>query len=251
MNKKVASLLLALPLALWGRPAAAQAPVRFSFGPRVGYKLSTTHFTNHRFFKTSYRPGLEAGVTASLRRGHFALQPAACYVQKGYRLAFVIPGDRVFEALHYRDNTRLDYLVFPLNLAYSQHADGQGWQVFAGPYLGLLLRGRYVSYIAFDYDYTGTPEQWHESRGNVVSERRYEPAHRTNTHIKKVDAGLQGGLGYQYRGFLLQGTYSLGLRNVQYKNFAANVDYGTASIPYYNRSFDLSLAYLFGSKSRQ
>lgn len=248
MKSPLASLLFAL--SLWGIASPAQAQVKFTIGPRVGYHLATAHFTNDRFFKTSYRSGLEAGVTADLRAGHFALQPTVVYAQQGYQLTFVIPGDPVFEALHYRDNTRLDYVSFPLNLAYSQQADGQGWQVFAGPYVSVLLGGRYTSSIAFDYGNTGTPGPAYESNGKVASERNYDPADHATAHTKGVDAGLQGGVGYQHQRVLLQATYSVGLRNVQYKNFAAHVGFGTSGevIPYYNRSFQLSLAYLFGPK---
>jgi hypothetical protein len=251
MKRCLSSLLVSLIFGLWVFPADAQAPLQFSVGPWVGYTSSTTHFTDHEYFKTSYRPGLEVGITASLRVGHFALQPAVCYAQQGYRLAFTIPGDAVFEALRYSGNTRLDYLVFPLSLAYSLRSDGQGWQIFAGPYLGLLLRGRYTSLTAFGFRNTGNFGPDYESAGTVDSERNYDPTNYNTAYTKGTDAGLQGGLGYQYRGFLLQASYSLGLRNIQYKRFAANVNYDDSIFPYYNRSFQFSLAYLFGTKSKR
>jgi hypothetical protein len=239
MKRLLASLLLGSSFCA----CTAQAQVTFTVGPKVGYNLSTTHFTRDNQFKTSYRSGIEAGVVASLRVGHFALQPAALYSQKGYRLDFAIPGDRLTSPLYYSGNTRLDYLAFPINIVYSQHAQGQGWQVFAGPYLGVLLGGRYTSSTAVDVTYAGAV-----TTGKVASESGFDANNSTTTYSKKIDAGLQAGLGYLYRDFLLQATYSLGLRNIHYRDFAANVGYGDLDIPYRNCSFQASLTYLFGSQ---
>jgi hypothetical protein len=233
--------------------ATAQAQVTFAVGPKVGYTLSTTQFAYDNQFKTSYRSGVEAGVVASLRIGHFALQPAALYAQKGYRLDFTIPEERgLTSALYFSGNTRLDYLAFPVNLGYSQHPDGQGWQMFAGPYLGLLLGGRYISSTAIDVSNTGinNPNTGaaYITTGKVKTEGAFDPNASNTTYSKRIDTGLQGGVGYQYRSFLLQATYSLGLRNIHYRDFAANVGLGTLDIPYRNRSFQASLTYLFSPK---
>lgn len=233
--------------------SAAQAQVKCSIGPQVGYTLSTTHFTKYtNQFNASYRSGIEIGVLASLRVRHFALQPAIVYAQKGYGLDFTIPGDFATEELRYTGTTRLDYLTFPLNLVYSQHATGQGWQVFAGPYLSRLVGGRYSAKLSIDRGSTGinNPNPAMAGlTGKVASESNYDPTTANTIYSKRVDAGLQGGVGYQYQRCLLRATYSLGLRDVQYKKFVANVDFGELNMPAYNRAFLFSFTYLFEPKS--
>lgn len=95
---------------------AAQAQVHVRFGPQVGLTLATTHFTNAEY-RTSYRPGIAAGVRATIGYGHVALQPAVLFSQQGYQQHTDSGGGVRGEETH-----RLNYLCFPLNVAYTQHA---------------------------------------------------------------------------------------------------------------------------------
>ncbi len=78
-------------------------------GPQLGGELTTVRFDQSQQFQTRWRPGLAAGVMAELRLRHWALQPALRYAQRGYRLAFTIPGDVATATLYHRDQTRLHY----------------------------------------------------------------------------------------------------------------------------------------------
>ncbi|RZK26775.1 MAG: PorT family protein, partial [Hymenobacter sp.] len=174
--------------------------------------------------------------------GHFAVQPAALYSQRGFTLRQSGSYGLYDPANTYTHDAsvRFDYLMLPLNLAYTQRADGQGAQVFAGVYLGVLAGGRYA----------GTSNGYTE-RGNV---RVGNEATVTNSNLygRRFDNGVQMGLGYRYHGLLAQASYSLGLRNVDTFNgnalFIRNFEsYDGAK--YRNQAFQVSLAYLVGTKS--
>jgi hypothetical protein len=232
----IAFALFAGSLALAVAPACAQAS--FSVGPRVGLNISTYHFSEPSpVFRQEYRPGLEAGLMGSLGFGHLALQPVLLYSQKGftqYTTVDVRTGTNLpvgSGELEYR--TRLHYVTLPLNIAYTQQANGQGFQLFAGPYLGLLLRGKYeITTTVAGNSFTDS--------GKIIPVNNDAPDFGSYAH--RLDAGLQGGVGYRFQALLLQANYSLGLRDV-----VARYSYygGTASgSAYYNRAFQVALTYL-------
>jgi hypothetical protein len=222
--------------------SVVQAQSRFSIGPTVGMQASTIHYPEKQYFPSSYRAGVEAGLLATVTFGHFALQPAVRYSQKGYHIegSFLYPANNPY-SLEGQADYRLNYLTIPLNFLYTQRATGQGWQVLAGPYLGLLLGGHYESQSR----YLNSANTF-SSEGKVVAGNLELPA-STSAYSRQVDAGLQGGVGYRYKAALLQLTYNYGLRNL-----AADFTFvGTrqARPAYYNRAFQVSVAYLFSPKS--
>jgi hypothetical protein len=228
-----------LALALLSAAPLAHAQVRFSAGPQVGYTLTTVNFkidNGAATYVTSSRSGFTAGVMADIGFGHLAIQPAVQFTQKGY--------DQVATySLVTSNRISLNYLAIPVNLAYTQHSDGQGAQVFAGPYLGILLGGNYSAETTGGQ--VSNPE-----KGKVVAAESYTPNFMdSNFYSRRVDAGLQFGLGYRYQGLLLQAVYSLGLTNQA--SVAEQLPGGPryAPITYRNRAFQLSLAYLLGPKS--
>jgi hypothetical protein len=231
--------ILLLATTLLSTASVAQAQVRFTAGPQVGYNLTTVNFkldNGGATYATSSRSGFAAGIMADIGFGHLALQPAVQFAQKGY--------DQVATySLVTSGRIRFNYLAVPVNLAYTQHRDGQGAQVFAGPYVAFLLGGRYSS------ETTGGLFPTTET-GKVVAATSYTPTFTdTNFYSRRVDAGLQFGLGYRYQGLLLQAAYSLGLTNQA--SVVEQLPGGNFyPVPTYrNRAFQLSLAYLFGPKS--
>ncbi|QKG55055.1 porin family protein [Hymenobacter sp. BRD67] len=231
--------ILFLPAALLVTPVAAQ--VRFKVGPQVGLNISTAHFPESTNSSYSYRTGFEAGVVSSFQYQHFAFRPAVLFSQKGYKSHVETTPDPGTLPPSYTDtNTSLNYIAIPLNFAYTSQDDGQGLQVFAGPYVGFLVGGRYhASYNFYTIPRTG------ELDGKVVAGDNNPGS--SDTYSKGTDAGLQGGLGYCYRGLLLQATYSLGLRDIA-STVSAYPNGTISGTPYYNRAFQASVSYLFGSK---
>jgi hypothetical protein len=242
------SLLLSMPKRLLlaftflGTISAAQAQLRFSAGPQVGYTLATTGYQFFGYdasYETHYRSGVAGGLTAELGLGHLLVRPALLYAQKGYNQEEVRSSQRS------TSRVRTDYLTLPLQLGYAQRANGQGFQVFAGPYMGLILGGHYTRNVTYGASAVGGARQQTYS-GGIVAERDGGTA-ISDQPIRRWDAGFQAGLGYRYQQWLAQLDYSQGLLNADSNRGGANSFYGSS--PYHNRVFQLSLAYLFGLKS--
>jgi hypothetical protein len=217
--------------------ATAHAQGTFSMGPRVGLNVSTVHLPDT--YGTSYtrRVGFEAGLTGNVQLGHFALQPSVLFSQKGYGSSgYLLSLD--FPRT-YDEQLRLNYLTVPLNLVFTLGKAGQGLQVFAGPYVSLLLGGHYARQIhsggymgpVYDTEVSGKVKP-----ADVVSDS-------DNEYSRRFDTGLQAGVGYRLGGFLLQANYSLGLRNLatQFRGYDGHL-YDNPG--YYNRSWQVSLSYL-------
>jgi hypothetical protein len=233
-------LFLAGSLLLAG---TAQAQTTLSIGPRVGFVRSTASGADSQY-ELAARSGVEVGLMGTLQRGHFAFQSAVLYSQQGFvRNQRPLGGGYTLATA----TTRLNYLSIPLQFAYTQHTNGQGLQFFAGPYLGLLLGGRNA------WDYPSNPATGkvvvtdiHTVYGSTGGYTVRYPDY--NFYARSVDLGGQVGLGYRLGGALLQVSYSQGLRRVnsfeQYSvgGITSDVD----SPNYRNRSFQVSLSYLFG-----
>jgi hypothetical protein len=221
--------------------ASAHAQASFSIGPRLGLNASTYHFSAATpADRQRYRAGFEAGLLASVGFGHFAVQPALLYTQKGntqYTTVDVRTGTNIPAGTgELKNSYRLNYLTLPVNVAYVQHPDGQGFQVFAGPYVALLLSGRYENEVAVSGKST-------TDSGKITPVANDAPG--PDAYARRLDAGLQAGLGYRYQHLLLQFDYSLGLRDIGARYYYNGV--AISNPAYYNRAFQASLAYLLGS----
>jgi len=248
MNVFAACLLASGGVLLWA-PAPAQPTC--SVGPRAGLVGATAYFPNvprldadALTIQNGYRVGFAAGAQGVLGWRHWQLQPALLYARHGFHLAGTqantISTDGVTPA-PYEVDVRLNYLALPVNLAYAQRADGQGWQVFAGPYLSALVGGRFRFWqpsTALVVDIAGPVKGGPTPAGSGYDAVQYS---------QRVDAGGQAGLGYRRRHLLLQATYSVGLRNLTSEGSSHRIGFGP---DYKNRVFQLSLAYLFTRKSR-
>jgi len=234
---------------------AAQAQVTFGIGPKVGYNLVSVRYRDAAApdQRAGYRSGLETGLMASIGFGHFAVQPAVLYSQRGFTLlqsGTYAPYSP--DAYRHDVGVRFDYLLLPLNLAYTQHANGQGAQVFAGVYLGVLAGGRYkatTTYYGFNNGQATSGD--YIERGNVrVGDQATGSS--SNLYGRRFDSGVQVGVGYRHHRLLAQASYSLGLRNVDTFNgnalFIRNFEsYDGAK--YRNQAFQVSVACLVGTKS--
>jgi hypothetical protein len=233
----------------------AQAQVTFRLGPQVGLNVATTRYApDERYLSygavttsiTSYRPGFEAGVLGSIGFGHFLVQPAVLYSQKGFHVrgtqSNVMATDGTIPA-PYEQANRMNYLTLPLSVAYAQHKSGQGFQVSAGAYLGILVGGAY----RFTRPSTALVV---DQSGAIKGGKRPADFNGFTDRVlysQRIDAGLQAGLGYQWGHALLQACYSVGLRNLAPDDYDSHSYLGNGP-DYSNRVFQLSLAYLLGLK---
>jgi hypothetical protein len=226
----------------------AQAQAAFHLGPYLGGNVSTAHFADNTT-SLAHR-GFEAGILGAFQFGHLAVQPAVLFAQRGFtsKASFYDTG---FGGLT-QTSVRLHYLTIPLQVAYTQHTDGQGFQVSAGPYVSFLLGGKSVA----DYQYLNYGFIQQES---IVAAADVHTTDNSSSSLQKpdytfysrrLDVGAQAGLGYRLGGALLQVSYSLGLRNVatveRYTVRGGWPTYDVGNPAYRNRAFQASLTYLFG-----
>jgi hypothetical protein len=226
----------------------AQAQATFHFGPYLGGNMSTAHFADKT--PSSAHRGFDAGILGAFQFGHVAVQPAVLFAQRGFTSKPIFY-DTGFGGLT-QTSVRLHYLTIPLQVAYTQHTDGQGFQVSAGPYVSFLVGGKSVA----DYQYTGSGLLQQESTvaaadvhtRNISSSSSQEPDY--TFYSRRLDVGAQVGLGYRLGGALLQVSYSRGLRNVatteRYTVGSTSPTYNMNNPAYCNRAFQASLSYLFG-----
>lgn len=236
---------------LLAAPAHAQHAIQV--GPTGGLTLATAHFGEENTGgerTTPLRAGFLAGATASWQSaGHWGVRLAALYVQQGFTQRYTFP-----DSAQDVNQVRLNYLRLPLQATFSQHAGGQGFQAFAGPYLGVLLGGRRT----FESAFRGNT---FVQNGRVVAAETYHAAYPSfssfysapdeNYYSRRFDVGLQGGLGYRLGNALLQVNYTLGLRNLCSTTLydLGGTTFPSAGTPYRTRGLEASFTYLLGPKS--
>jgi hypothetical protein len=225
---KTTLLLCTLSLSI----EAAQAQTKLNLGPVVGLNIAGTTNNSPSNTTINYRRGFEAGLQGIIQLGHLAVQPSLRFSQKGLYERYGV--DHFSRYTYYR----LNYLTLPVNLAYSLRQDGQGLQVFAGPYAGLLLGGNYQ----LTADEPGPFGGISYSDGKVAPGEDFSiPAAGSTTRIprrcRRLDVGVQAGLGYRLGNLLVQADFAFGLDDL-YPLYAHT----------YNRTAQASMSYLFSPK---
>lgn len=205
-----------------------------------------------------YGSGVEVGAVLDIRSGNFAVQPSLLFSQKGFRLdenRTQRSGLEVYNITLTGSQT-LNYLQLPVNFVYTANG-AEGFQVFAGPYLGVLLGGStQASALIKDAagaevyrdSSTGTvksgSQQPDNNNGLVSTNQNANSSGENVTYVRGFDAGLQSGVGYRYRMFQAQASYQFGFNNLVPTD-AKGQDVGYTAK---NRGFTVSVGYLF-SKS--
>ena len=165
-----ASLLLAA--------CAVHAQTTFRVGPTVGYNRSFGGFEypNQTYLTVTNASsnGVEAGVLAQVGFGFTESAYDAPY-------NYTYQGEYTF---------RFDYLAVPINAVYSQQPGGQGILVFAGPYVGFLLGGRYTSTQSGGYGSGSSRSQ--SDAGKVAAGDTYNNRPGEAYVSRGLDIGLQG-----------------------------------------------------------
>ena len=145
-------------------PAEVLAQVQMHLGPQFGLNLSRMAYapSGQAGVPTQMRAGLVAGVQAVVSRGNWAVQPALLYSQTGFSLKEESTSDvnGYYSRFSRQEEYRLNYLTLPLNVAYRQHPDGQGFQLFAGPYLSLLVGGNFSYFRSYLYRTPSSAGMW-------------------------------------------------------------------------------------------
>ncbi|MDB5269368.1 MAG: hypothetical protein JWP58_2408 [Hymenobacter sp.] len=206
-------LLILLPLLL--STAVASAQPTFRLGVRGGINRATSTLaaasnstTSYPFSYSATKSAIhawQAGAVLEVAFRHFSLQPALIFSQKGeqlstYTVTYYSRYSRGIGSEETCATSRPNWLEVPVNVVYTLH----GFQVFAGPYVALAVGGRkrgtslstspYAKYGPSDFD--------------------EKIAFGSKSANRRLDAGINFGLGYQRGPLQLQLGYGLGLRNM-------------------------------------
>ena len=232
MNKQFTTSLLTSSILFLAGGAQAQCTVHI--GPQVGLNIASASYLGDSYHVKS-RAGFEAGVLGSIDFGHISFQPALLFSQKGY---YLTNGSSLAAGI-YDDKYRLNYLTLPIKVVYTPLRSGQGLQILAGIYLGLLVGGHYER----TYQQIGTTTV---TAGPIIPNQ--SPLSYQEYSSQRLDAGFLVGLGYRYKQAQAQANFTWGGTNLA-------VDYQYKGIryenPFYrNQAFQFSLAYLLYSKSK-
>ena len=214
MKLPAASLLLA---ALLAGAATASAQTTFRLGLRGGANRALTTLdpasnAGGGYFSTSASKSAlyawQAGVVLEARCGHFAWQPALVFSQKGEKFTTRNQwGEVALQDIERSSANRYNWLEVPLNAVYTLHGD-HGLQVFGGPYVALAVGGHQsgtvTTYNSFSSPGLVPPPVGFE---NPISYDR-------DAGNRRLDAGVNFGIGYRQGPLQVQLGYGLGLRNL-------------------------------------
>lgn len=243
---------LATALLLSGAPAAAQTTFRLGLRGGANRVLTTVAGTanasgTYPYSYVTDKAALyawQAGVVLEASQGNFAFQPALLFSQKGEQAttAFYSSSVAGYTAAQTATTNRYNWLEIPLNVVYTLHGD-HGVQVFAGPYLALGVGGRQrgtttsVAYYGPAYD----PLPGEESAINE------HIVYGNGTNNRRLDVGVNFGVGYRQGPVQVQLGYGLGLRNLHQPSETSTQDFvhEFGADAAYNRVAQLTGTYFF------
>ncbi len=212
----------------------AQAQTSFRFGPRLGANLSTATFnsleqatTGSSVLSTGRTPllGVQVWLAASIGAGPWTVQPALLFSQKGVRQKATATDRFAGETLTMTldATSRVNFLELPVNVVYAFGPEGEGFQVFAGPYVALAVGGKAeISEKLTSSDpnslFNGEASG---SKGYAFGSTFAEPDYNSmsdfdfDARVRRLDAGINAGVGYRTGPFQVQLSYAIGLLNAQ------------------------------------
>ena len=248
--------------------SAARAQTSFSFGPRLGGNLSTATFNSLEqasgssgTLTSSRSPllGVQVGMAASFGQGPWTVQPALVFSQKGVRQKAAATETFMGETLNISIDatSRVHFIELPVNVVYSFGPDGQGFQVFAGPYLAVGVGGKaeISQKVTLESPNFSFSDEASGSRGFAFGNQFIEPDFNNPTstgdefdaRVRRFDAGANLGVGYRTGPFQVQLSYALGLLNAQ-PDYPAS--YQMENTTGYHRNIQLTATYFLPQASR-
>lgn len=174
----------------------------------------------------------QAGLVLEVKFGKLALQPALLFSQKGEKFitSTATPGVVWTATTTTTSTNRYNWLEVPVNLVYTSHGD-HGWQLLAGPYVAVAVGGRQRGSTTYFPGPTAVPVTASEFDNKILYGSQY--------NTRRLDAGLNFGLGYRQGPWQVQATYSLGLLNLHHPSDA----YTIVEYPQFYHNFEADPAY--------
>lgn len=213
-------LLVAL---LSGATAVAQPTFRLGLRGGLNRATSTVAATSNSpstypFSYSATKSALnawQAGAVLEVAFRHFAVQPALVFSQKGEQFnTYEAAGfQRIQET---QQTSRPNWVEMPVNAVYTLH----NFQLFAGPYVALAVGGRQHSSVVQSASFARFAP--YEFDGKIY--------YGSGTENRRLDAGVNFGLGYRQGPMQVQLGYGLGLRNLRQQPY----DYIISENPYYH-----------------
>jgi len=247
--KQLPTLPLAAALLLSATAASAQTTCRLGLRGGLNRALTTVDPAGNSSGSYPYSYATDksalyawqAGVVGEIRSGKFAFQPALVFSQKGEKASSSLyaSGFTGYSIAITNSTNRYNWLELPLNVVYTLHGD-HGLQVFAGPYVALAVGGRQqgttgsTSYYGPVYD--PLPAQQTDFDKSID----YGPG----TNNRRLDAGVNFGVGYRQGPVQVQLGYVLGLRNLHQPTDIGGINFQAYAA--HNRVAQLTATYFFG-----
>ncbi|MBX0291025.1 PorT family protein [Hymenobacter sp. HSC-4F20] len=233
---------------LMGGAGAAQAQV--TLGPRLGANASTLSFDiDGESPDAKYIVGPQAGVTLNAQFGNLSVQPSILFSSKGAKFdessdeTYTLGGDTYRQQVKQEATIRLNYIEVPVNLVFNTSGEEGGFQVFAGPYIGIGLKGSYKTEGSYSVSVNGQVEE--SFSGSEEEDIKFvgKGTDGDEPEFRRIDVGLNAGVGYKAGPFQAQLGYGLGLGNLVPKYEDDDSD-----DKLHNRGVQLSVSYFFGVK---
>jgi hypothetical protein len=223
--KKLRIIVLSLFILIFNIKSFSQ-----TFEIKTGINLSTMLSKNDiETFSEEYQmvPRLFLGVTADFPLTKlFSFETGLLFSSKGYKLDtyYSVPS---YEGEYFPiyDNRTLNYFEIPLSLKISANFKNLPFIFTLGPYIGVGLNEKYTISVY----------NWEEG----ASERKsYSNQMGNESGWKRIDYGLQAGIGMEIQRIVIRLNYSYGLANISQDS----------SIKSKNRVIGLTLGYKFNYK---
>ena len=185
----------------------------------------------------------------------FSIDASLLFYTCGGKINYSIPASSMTSGFYtisttaysYSTTVNLSYLKIPLMAKYKFD---NGFSVFAGPYLGILLAAK-RNVDAYSFTTTSTNNLAVPPTPSTSSITSDVPSRSINIDTASVmyfyDGGIAFGIGYQLpMGLGLSVKYSIGFTSV-FQNDPSRFDPDWGN----NRAFEISLSYMFGMKKAE
>ncbi|SEW44352.1 porin family protein [Chitinophaga arvensicola] len=205
----------------------------FSFVINAGFNISNASETiSYLMGEKKSKPGFQAGVLADYQLGHsFYLESGLSFTTKGSirKGSDVWIGSTNPAVTYWKKTIRQSYLQLPLLIGYRVPVSA-ATRLFinAGPYVAVGIAGKEVSRNHTVHQTAAIPD-------NKSSTATFSD---TGTGLDRLDYGLSGGVGAEYRKFRVGVNYEMGLVNI-----GALKDGTVSTRDYKNRNLSFTVGY--------
>ena len=239
----IKSLLVSISTTLLLVAAAFPTRAQISFGPQLSIldTWARQKIANpYKATASGHGVGFQAGVLLHIPCSpKVSIQPSLLYARRLFEIEKYTGTERTNTTLG--TTARVNYLELPVNFLYTIGGN-RGLQLFVGPYAALGLSGEATrsELVIFPLEGLGNSQT-----ADVVFARQEGSDARTTTYLRRLDAGLNGGIGYRLGMVQAQLSYSHGLLN----RLPRTQTNDSPPDKLYHQALHLSLSYLFSGKS--